>query len=123
MKKILALILALSPLSAAADTYQVTFGWQDPTTYLADEVPTYEATVRVSGAAGDVDTPITGLATPGGSTTVTANPGEEIGVSARACNGALCSTWTQWVTAAAPYPPTVPSDQIGLSITVTRVGP
>lgn len=121
MKKYaLALALTAISLPALADTYQVTFGWSDPTTYLPSDAPVYEAKYRV---AGGVETVVPGLATPGGSRTVTATPGQPIDVAARVCNQGLCSPWTGWVTATAPHPATQPQGQTGLTITVVRTGP
>ena len=117
-KNLLALSAAvLFSTSAFADTYQLTFGWTDPTTYQPGEVPVYSAKYRVAGGAETVLPP---LATPGGSTVVTATPGDAIDVAARACNQTLCSAWTQWVTATAQHPPTTPATQTGLSITIIR---
>jgi hypothetical protein len=118
MKRI-ALVLAGLMVSglALADTYQVTFGWTDPTTYVPGDAPVYEARYRVDGGA---ETVIPGLPTPGGSATVEADPGQPIDVAARACNLTLCSDWTGWVTATAPYPATQPASQTSLTVTVTR---
>ncbi len=120
IKIIAALALAALSAPAFADTYQVTFGWSDPTTYLPAETPVYSAKYRVAGGA---ETVIPGLATPGGSATVTATPGQPIELSGQACSGALCSPWMAWVTATAPHQPTTPADQTGMTITVTRTGP
>lgn len=120
MKRLSLLLLIAMAAPALADTYQVTFGWTDPTTYLPSDAPVYEAKYRVAGGA---ETVVPGLATPGGSRTVTATPGQPIEVSARACNLTLCSSWSGWVTATAPHPATQPQTQTGLTITVTRTGP
>lgn len=121
MKRLLVgLALVLLAPFAWADTYQVSFGWTDPTTYLPSDTPTYEAKYRV--AAG-TETVLPSLATPGGSTTVTAAPGQPIEMSVRAINQGLTSAWTAWVTATAPYPVTQPGGQTGLTITVVRTGP
>lgn len=117
--KVLALAMIAFSLPAAADTYQVTFGWTDPTTYLPSDVPVYEAKYRVAGGA---ETAIAGLATPG-ARVVTAAPGQTIEIAARTCNLTLCSPWTPWVTATAPHPATQPGNQTGLTITVVRTGP
>lgn len=114
------LLAALASSAVLADTYQVTFGWSDPTNYLPSDAPTYSAKYRVAGGAETV-LPI--LSTPGGSTTVTAVPGSPIDVSVQACNLALCSEWTAWTTATAPYAATQPLPQSGFSITVIRTGP
>jgi hypothetical protein len=116
-KLICALFSILVAGNAFADTYQVTFGWTDPTSYLPSDEPAYEAKYRVAGGAEVV---IPDLVTPGGSATVVANPGDQIEVAAQACNLGLCSGWTPWVSAAASYPPTQPGTQTGLTITVTR---
>lgn len=115
--KVLALAMIAFSLPVAADTYQVTFGWTDPTTYLSSDAPVYEAKYRVSGGA---ETAITGLTTPGGSSVVTAGPGQAIEIAARACNRGLCSNWTAWVTATAPHPATQPENQTGVTITVVH---
>ncbi|HRD65718.1 MAG TPA: hypothetical protein PKY50_06135 [Candidatus Competibacter sp.] len=121
MKKALFSLPLLAVLSAPAlaDTYQVTFGWTDPTAYLPTDAPVYEAKYRVNGGA---ETAITGLATPGGSVAVTANPGQTIEVAAQACNLDLCSPWTAWVAATASHPATQPAGQNSLTITVVRAG-
>lgn len=106
--------------SSYADTYQVTFGWTDPTTYLPSDAPVYEAKYRVNGGA---ETVIPGLTTPGGSTSITANPGNPIEMAGRECNIGLCSTWTNWATATAPYAATQPQQGTGMAITVIRTGP
>lgn len=117
-----ALILLLSTLSvpAFADTYQVTFGWTDPTTYIPSDAPIYEAKYRVAGGA---ETTIPSLATPGGSFSTSANPGQTIEVAMRTCNISLCNSWTGWVTATAQHPPTQPLPLTGGVITVVRTGP
>ena len=115
--------LALGMLMSApalADQYQVTFGWTDPTTYNAEDVPEYEARYRVAGGA---ETTLAGLTTPGGAVDLTAAPGDPIEVAARNCNRGLCSAWSPWATAGAPYPVTQPEEPGGLSITVIRTGP
>jgi hypothetical protein len=117
MKALIATILLAASSIASADTYQLTFGWTDPTSYLPSDEPVYEAKYRVAGGAEVV---IADLGTPGGSATIVANPGEQIEVAAQACNLGLCSGWTPWVSAAAGYPPTQPGTQTGLTITVTR---
>lgn len=117
-----ALLIPLGVLlagSALADSYQVTFGWTDPTTYNVEDQPVYEARYRV---AGGTDTTLAGLTTPGGSVDLTASPGDPIEVAARNCNRGLCSAWSPWATAGAPYPVTQPDDPSGLSITVIRTG-
>lgn len=113
------LLFAVSA-SALADTYQVTFGWTDPTTYLPSDTPVYSAKYRVNGGA---ETVIPGLATSGGSVTVTAAPGQAIDVAAQNCNLSLCSPWSSWVTATAQYPATQPDAPANLTITVVRTGP
>lgn len=119
-KIIAALALAALSAPAFADSYQVTFGWTDPTSYLPSDAPIYSAKYRVAGGA---ETTVTGLATPGGLATVTATPGQTIEVAAQACNRALCSPWSAWVTATAPHPATQPGGQTGVTITVVRTGP
>ncbi len=119
-KIIAALALAALSAPALADSYLVTFGWSDPTTYLPSDAPVYSAKYRVNGGA---ETTVPSLATPGGSATVTAAPGQTIEVAARACNLALCSAWSAWVTATAPHPATQPGGQTGVTITVARTGP
>lgn len=113
-----AVLLAAAP--AFADSYQVTFGWTDPTVYLPSDTPLYEAKYRI---AGGVETIIPGLTTPGGSASLTANPGQPIEFSGRQCNQGLCAPWMSWVTATAPYPVTQPQQGTGLTITVVRTGP
>jgi len=61
-KTLIALLFALSA-PAFADNYQVTFGWTDPTTYVASDAPVYSAKYRI---AGGTETTIPSLATPGG---------------------------------------------------------
>lgn len=122
MKVKVALFFASSLLAATAwaDTYQVTFGWTDPTTYIPTDTPSYTVKYRI---AGGMETMLPALTTPGGSTTVTATPGQPIDIAGQACNKVLCSAWTGWVTATAPYPATQPGTQTGMTITVTRTGP
>lgn len=114
------LILALASFAAMADTYQITFGWTDPTSYIPSDAPIYEARYRVAGGA---ETMLPALATPGGSATVTAVPGDPIDVAARNCNLGLCSAWSGWVTATAQHPATTPQSPASLTITVVRTGP
>lgn len=117
MKRIVAFLLAIGSVPAFADTYQVNFGWTDPTTYIPSDAPRYEAKYRIAGGNEVV---LPSLSTPGGSATITASPGQPIDISARNCNFTLCSAWTGWVTATAPYPPTQPQSPTGLTITITR---
>jgi len=111
------LLLALVSVAALADTYQLTYGWTDATTYLPSDAPTYEARYRVSAGTA-VPLPVT--TTPAGTASVTAAPGAPIDLSVRNVNGALASAWSGWVTATAPYPATQPGAPVGLTITVTR---
>ena len=117
MKTLLVMLFTLVSSVAFADTYQVTFGWTDPTVYIPSDVPQYEAKYRINGGA---ETVLPALATPDGSVNITANPGQPIDVAARNCNLTLCSDWTGWVTATAPYPATQPLAPTNLTITVTR---
>jgi hypothetical protein len=120
MKRFLFVVLSLFSMTALADTYQVTFGWIDPTTYIPSDAPVYEAKYRIAGGA---ETTIPSLVTPGGSFNATANPGQPIDVAGRNCNKGLCSAWTAWVTATASHPATQPQPGTGLTITVVRTGP
>ena len=121
MKKLLAIaLLALASVSAFADTYQVTFGWTDATTYIPSDAPMYEARYRINGGT-DVALPAT--ATPSGTVSVTAAPGSPIDVSVRNVNKTLTSAWSGWVTATAPYAATQPGDPAGLTVTISRSGP
>lgn len=117
MRALVALTLMALSAVAAADTYQMTFGWTDPTAYIPSDNPVYEAKYRVAGGA---EVALSDLGTPGGSATVAANPGDQIEVAAQVCNLGLCSGWTPWVSAVAGYPPTQPATQTGLTITITR---
>jgi hypothetical protein len=117
MRTLFVVLLTLVSTVAVADIYQVTFGWTDPTTYIPSDSPRYEAKYRVGGGT---ETTLPALTTPGGTATVTANPGQPIDVAARNCNLTLCSAWTGWVTATAPFPATQPQTPTGLTITVTR---
>jgi hypothetical protein len=122
MKKWLCL-LALLPFPAFAANYQVTYGWMDTTVYSPTETKGYEAKYRVNGGA---ETSIAGLTTPGGSTTVMANPGQSIEMAFRNCSmvpALLCGPWLPWIAATAPYPQTVPNVPTGASITVIYTGP
>jgi hypothetical protein len=116
----LPLLLLPISFSAFADTYLVTFGWTDPTVYIASDAKVYEAKYRIAGGA---ETVIPALATPGGSVTVTATPGQTIEVAGRATNKGLVSAWTSWVTATAPFAATQPGTQTGMTVTVSRTGP
>lgn len=120
MKKVLAALLFAVSAPVFADSYLVTFGWTDPTTYLPSDEPVYSAKYRVNGGA---ETVIPSLATPGGSVTVTAAPGQTIDVAAQNCNLSLCSAWSAWVTATAPHAATQPQNPSAITITVTRTGP
>jgi len=122
MKAKVALFSAMSlmALPVLADTYQVTFGWTDPTTYVASDAPVYSAKYRI---AGGTETTISALATPGGTFNATATPGQTIEVAMQACNIGLCNSWTGWVTATAQHPPTQPQPLTGGVITVVRTGP
>jgi len=117
MKTLLVVLFTLMSSMAFADTYQVTFGWTDPTVYIPSDVPQYEAKYRINGGA---ETVLPALATTGGSVNITANPGQPIDVAARNCNLTLCSAWTGWVTATAPFPATQPQTPTNLTITVVR---
>lgn len=103
-----------------ADTYHVTFGWTDPTPYMTLDTPIYEAKYRINGGA---EITLPSLATPGGAVTITANPGQPIELTGRQCNQSLCSAWMAWATATAPHSATQPQQGVGLTITVTRIGP
>jgi hypothetical protein len=118
--KITPIILVALCGHAWADTYQVTYGWTDPTTYIPSDAPTYEARYRINGGA---ETLRPATPTPGGSFTATATPGQTIELAARTCNLGLCSAWTGWVTATAQHPATQPSLPTSLTITVVRTGP
>jgi hypothetical protein len=121
MKKLLTVILlALASFSAIADSYQVTFGWTDSTTYIASDVPQYEARYRINGGTA-VALPAT--ATPSGTVSVVAAPGSPIDVSVRNVNKTLTSAWSGWVTATAPFAATQPGDPAGLTVTISRSGP
>lgn len=120
MKRTLIALLLAASAPAFADSYQVTFGWTDPTTYLPSDAPVYEAKYRINGGA---ETVIPGLTTPGGSTSITANPGHPIEMAGRVCNIGLCAEWTNWATATAPYAATQPQQGTGMAITVIRTGP
>lgn len=111
-------IFLLTPLAAWADNYQVTFGWTDPTSYLPSDEPVYGAKYRIAGGA---EVLIENLATPGGAVNITASPGDLVEFAAQACNLGLCSPWTAWAAVTAPYPPTQPGGQNGLTVTITRV--
>ena len=117
---LLGLCCALLAAPAFADSYQVTFGWTDPTTYLPEETPVYEARYRIAGGA---ETVIPALSTPGGTFSPTAAPGQTIEVGLRACNGTLCGNWAAYITATAQHPPTVPMTPTSGVITVVRTGP
>lgn len=120
MKKVFFAAALVFSSVAFADSYQVTFGWTDPTTYLPGETPVYEAKYRIAGGA-EVSVP--GLTVPGGTVSVTATPGNTIEVTGRQCVEALCSDWMPWATATAQHPPTQPQQGTGLTITVVRTGP
>ena len=112
------LLAASAP--AFADSYQVTFGWTDPTIYIPSDAPTYEAKYRVNGGS---EATLPALPTPGGSFSATATPGQTIDVTGRPCNKGLCAEWMAWATATAPHPATQPQQGTGLTITVVRTGP
>lgn len=120
MKRTLIALLLVASAPAFADSYQVTFGWTDPTTYIASDAPVYSAKYRI---AGGTETTIPSLATPGGTFNVTATPGQTIEVAMQTCNIGLCSSWTGWITATAQHPPTQPQPLTGGVITVVRTGP
>lgn len=119
MKRTLIALLFAASAPAFADSYHVVFGWTDPTTYIASDAPTYTAKYRINGGT---ETVLAATATPSGSVTVTATPGQPIDIAGQACNKGLCSAWTGWVTATAPHPATQPATQTGMTITVTRTG-
>jgi hypothetical protein len=118
--RIAALTLLLASTVAAADVYQLTAGWTDPTAYNPSDQPSYELRYRVAGGA---ETIVPGLTNPAASLTLTAAPGAPIEVSVRARNLGLDGPWSEWVTATAAYPVTLPAGQTGLTITVIRTGP
>ena len=115
------LLLALVPLVALADNYQVVVGWQDPTAYNPGDAPTYELHWRVAGGA---ETLVPNLTNPAATLDgLTADPGDPIEVQVRALNLGLEGPWTDWITATAGYPVTAPANQTGVTITVIRTGP
>jgi photosystem II stability/assembly factor-like uncharacterized protein len=118
MRKLLFLAALFLPLAAVADTYQMQFGWVDPTTYRPDETPVYEAKYRIAGGGEVV---ISGLSLPGGSVLIEADGGQAVEVTGRQCNLALCSDWMAWVTATTPFAPTQPETGTGMSVTIIRV--
>ncbi len=123
MKQLFIAFCLLFSGMAFADSYNVTFGWTDTTTYRPEETKGYKAKYRVNGGA---ETILSDLTTPGGSATVTANPGQTIDIAAQNCSMTptpLCSAWSGWVTATAPHPQTQPNVPTAITITVTRTGP
>lgn len=116
MKKLFFLLFLL-PLVANADNYQLSFSWTDSTVYQPDEIPSYEYKYNING----VETVGDALPTPSGTEMIVADPGTPIQVSVRNCNDTWCSDWSPWVTATAPYAPTVPDAPANLTITITRV--
>lgn len=119
-KKLAMVAALLFSAPALADTYQVTFGWTDPTTYIPSDVPVYEAKYRIAGGA---EVFIPGLSTAGGTFNAVATPGQTIEVALRACNLGLCNDWTPYITATAMHAPTQPESLTGGVITVVRTGP
>lgn len=116
-----ALAAVLLSSAALADTYHVTFGWVDGTAYVAgQDAVVYAAKYKINGGA---EVPVNGLATPGGSFTATATPGQKIEIAGQATNKGLSSAWTAFATATAPYVATQPGAQTGLTVTVVRTGP
>jgi hypothetical protein len=118
MRKLSFLAALFLPLAALADTYQMQFGWTDPTVYQPAETPIYEAKYRIAGGA---ETLIPGLSLPGGSVIIEADGGQAVEVTGRQCNGSLCSPWMAWVTATAPFAPNQPETGTGMTITIIRV--
>lgn len=118
--RIAALTLLFGSGAAVADQYSVTAGWTDPTTYNPADAPTYELRYRVAGGA---ETVLPGLTSPAASFTVNAAPGQPIEVQVRARNLGLDGPLSEWVTATASYPATVPATQTGITLTVIRTGP
>jgi hypothetical protein len=120
LRAIAAVLAILATGAARADIYQLTAGWTDPTTYNPGDTPTYELRYRVAGGS---ETLVQGLTTPAATATATAAPGQPIEVAVRAVNGTLLGAWSPWATATAAYPPTMPAEQTGLTITIIRTGP
>lgn len=123
MKRTVWVLLTALSAPALADTYQITSGWTDPTTYNPGDSPTYELKWRVAAGA---ETVIQNLTSPAASFSVTANPGQSIEIQVMARNLGTSGPWSPvsgWVTATAGYPVTQPVEQTGITITVIRTGP
>jgi hypothetical protein len=117
------LVFSVLVAPALADTYQVTFGWTDTTVYRPEETKGYEAKYRIAGGA---ETTIPNLTVPGGSITMIANPGQSIEMANQNCSmipTPLCSPWSGWVTATAPFGQTTPNVSTDMTITIIRTGP
>lgn len=102
---------------ALAANYTVAGSWTDPTPADPEYTAAYDAEWRVNAGA---TTAINGLASPNFSTTVAANPGDNIEARVRARNtqGGINGNWTIWFTATAPNLSVTPADQTGVVITV-----
>jgi hypothetical protein len=118
VRKLLFLAALFLPLAAVADTYQMQFGWTDPTVYQPTDTPVYEAKYRI---AGGVEVVISDLGTPGGSMLIEAEAGQTVDVTGRNCNAGLCSPWMAWATATAPFAPNQPETGTGMTITIIRL--
>ena len=118
------LMLLLVASVAHAEQYQVTFGWNDPTTYQTTDTPTYSAQWRLDSGVATV---ISGLPTPAGSFSLTASPGQSLEICPQNANGALttpdCSQAANWIAVGnTPTPPTTPLSPNGFSATIIYTG-
>ena len=112
---------AMIPSISMAANYSLSGSWQDQTIYNPADLPVYQAEYRVNGGAA---TALTGLTAPAFATSVTANPTDVIEARSRNCNTyqstpPLCSPWSNWLQATAPYIPTQPVAPTGFSIVLT----
>jgi hypothetical protein len=112
----------LFPSLAMADTYSGDVTWQDNTPTGSQYTPTYNVEWRINGGAV---TAASNLPAHSYNWSFSTAPGDtvEVRVQNKNSQGNLVSSWSPWVQALAPVPPTVPSDPSGISFTVSRTGP
>lgn len=119
MKKLFLLLLLL-PISAFADTYNLSVTWTDTTPTGPDYTPAYNIEYQI---ASNPVVAVSDQATPSYSTVITANPGDvvQVRVQNKNTNGSLISAWSNWINATAQNPPTVPENPSGITFTLTRI--
>ena len=115
-----AVMMGATASIAFAASYSLSGSWTDVTTPGPAYLPIYKVEYRINGGTA---VSIGNLATPNFSTALTANPTDLIEARAANCNTyqsspPLCGPWSAWVSATAPYVPTVPAATSNFSIVI-----